>query len=503
MDIKMEENTVKKTMNEHMEMRKKHLGMLEESGVSPYGSKYVTSHTIGDILEKYKDLQEGEEGEEVSLAGRLMALREHGKASFGDIEDVTGSIQIYFKQNKLGKEKYDLLKFIDIGDFLGVKGKVFRTKKGELTVFLEDFTFLSKALRPPPEKYHGLKDVEMRYRMRYVDLLSNPDVRNNFVLRSKIISAIRSLLESKGFIEVETPSMSLLAGGANARPFVTHHNALDMDLYFRIATELYLKRLIVGGMDRVFEIGRIFRNEGIDTKHNPEFTLMELYWAYADYTDMIQITEDIFSYLCEKVTGSYEVEFDGNKINLKPPYEKITMEDAFRKYAGIEMKKLRELDYAREMAVKYNLDLSKKEDTAYIIDKVFGAAVEPHLIQPVFVIDYPIELSPLAKKNDEDPTLTYRFELFINSCEFANAFSELNDPVDQRERFMSQMKKKELYHDEEAHPLDEDYITALEYGMPPTGGLGLGIDRLIMLFTNSLSIRDVILFPLMKVKAEE
>lgn len=491
-----------KEMSEHVEMRLKNLDTLKEAGVNAYGSKYVTSSTIGEVTKKFKDLQESEEGDVVSLAGRLVALRSHGKASFGDLQDVTGQVQVYFKQNKVGKEKYDLLKAVDIGDFIGVKGQVFRTKKGELTVFLDDFTYLSKALRPPPEKFHGLKDVEMRYRRRYVDLLSNPEVRDQFVTRSRIISEIRRFLESKGFFEVETPSMSLIAGGANARPFTTHHNALDMDFYFRIAVELYLKRLIVGGMDRVFEIGRIFRNEGIDTRHNPEFTMMELYQAYADYEDMMKITEDIIGTVCENVIGTYTVKFMDYELNLKPPFERLTMEEAFMKYAGIEMKKLKELDYAREMAKKYELDLERKEDFAYILDKVFGAAVEPHLVQPVFIMDYPIELSPLAKKKDDDPGLTYRFELFMAHSEIANAFSELNDPADQRERFTSQIKKKELYHDEEAHPMDEDYVMALEYGMPPTGGLGMGIDRLVMMLTNSPSIRDVILFPLMKPRAE-
>ncbi|MCD4783879.1 MAG: lysine--tRNA ligase [Candidatus Eremiobacteraeota bacterium] len=488
------------SISEHMEMRIKNRDQLTQLGVNVYGSRYPTTGTIGEVVEKHKDLKESEEGEEVSIAGRLMALRGHGKASFGDIEDVTGSIQIYLKQNKIGEDKYKLLKFVDIGDFIGVKGKIARTRRGELTVFLEDFTFLTKSLRPPPEKYHGLKDVEIRYRRRYVDLLSNPDVRRKFLIRSKIISEMKSYLESRDFTEVETPSMSLIAGGANARPFTTHHNALNMDLYFRIATELYLKRLIVGGMDRVFEIGRIFRNEGIDTKHNPEFTMLELYWAYADYTDMMNLSEELISHLCEKILGTHEVEFDGKKLNLKPPFARITMEEAFRKYADIDMKKLRELDYARDIAEKYELNLERKEDVGYIINKIFDVSVEPHLVQPTFVMDYPIEISPLAKKKEDDPSLTYRFELFMANSEIVNAFSELNDPVDQKNRFLDQLKKKELFHDEEAHPLDEDYIMALEYGMPPTGGIGIGIDRLVMMMTDSPSIRDIILFPLMKQK---
>lgn len=492
------ENNIKSEVTEHMLQRMKHLEELRKLGINPYGARFERKNMIGDILKEHKNLQESEEGASVVVAGRLMALREHGKASFGDIEDVTGRIQLYFKQDKVGAEKYNLLKMVDIGDFLGVEGKVFRTRRGELTIFADSFTILSKALRTPPEKFHGLKDVEIRYRQRYVDLLSNPDVRKTFLIRSKVISTIRSLLESKGFIEVETPSMSLIAGGAMARPFITHHNALNIDLFFRIATELYLKRCIVGGLEKVFEIGRIFRNEGIDTRHNPEFTMMELYQAYADYTDMMKITEDIIANCCEKVLGTYEVEVNGKTINLKPPFERLTMKDAFLKYAGIDLNKMKNLKYAREAAQKYGLDLERKEDTAYIMDKVFSAAVEPHLIQPIFICDYPVEISPLAKKKDDDPGLTYRFELYVDSSEIANAFSELNDPEDQRQRFIDQVKKKEQFNDQEAHPLDEDYITALEYGMPPTGGLGIGIDRLVMLLTGTTSIRDVILFPLMK-----
>jgi lysyl-tRNA synthetase class 2 len=486
-----------------MEQRIRHRDQLREAGIDPYGSRFDRDSLIGGLLEKFQGLAESEEGEMVCVAGRLMALREHGKASFGDLADVTGSIQVYFKQDTLGHESYALLKLTDIGDFLGVRGKVFRTRRGELTIFAEEFKILSKALRPPPEKFHGLKDVEIRYRKRYVDLLSSPDVRKSFITRSRVISSIRSLLESKGFIEVETPSMTTIAGGAMARPFITHHNALDMDLYFRIATELYLKRCIVGGLEKVFEIGRIFRNEGIDTRHNPEFTMLELYQAYADYTDMMDITQEIISGACLDATGTYDIEIEGNAVSLKPPFQRLTMEEAFKKYGGLELKRLRDLDYARETARKHGIDLERKEDVAYIIDKLLQTLVEPHLIQPTFLCDYPIETSPLARKMDSDPTFTYRFELYINTWEIANAFSELNDPADQRERFMDQVRKKDLFKDDEAHPLDEDFVEALEYGMPPTGGLGIGIDRLIMLITGTPSIRDVILFPLMKPRAEE
>lgn len=495
------ETMTKEELSEHVLMRKKNLAELKEMGVNPYGQKFERSAHIGGLLEKFAELQESEEGGEVNIAGRLMAFRSHGKASFGDIEDITGRIQVYFKQNKVGAENYQVLKKVDIGDILGVRGKVFRTRRGELTVFVEEFTLLSKAVQPPPEKYHGLKDVEIRYRQRYVDLLSNKEVRDVFINRSKIISTMRNLLESKGFMEVETPSMSSLAGGAMARPFVSHHNALDMKLFFRIAPELFLKRCIVGGLEKVFEIGRVFRNEGIDTRHNPEFTIMELYQAYADYEDMMRITEDII-HACAEALGKLEVELEGNKINLKPPFARMTMAEAYKKYADIDMKRLREIDYAKEVAKKYHLDLERKEDIAYIMDKIFSAAVEPNLVQPTFITDYPIELSPLAKKREDDPTMTYRFELYINTWEVANAFSELNDPVDQRERFMSQVENKQKFDDDEAHPLDEDYITALEYGMPPCGGLGIGVDRLIMILSEKISIRDVILFPLLKPKAE-
>ncbi|MFP4499162.1 MAG: lysine--tRNA ligase [Vulcanimicrobiota bacterium] len=497
-EVKADEHNI----NEYMEQRINHREELEELGIHPYGMKYERSHSIDQVIEAHKELEESEEGETVQIAGRLMALREHGKVTFGNIVDVTGNIQIYLKKNVVGEENYQLLKKIDIGDILGAKGKIFKTRRGELTVFVEEFTILAKALRQPPEKYHGIKDVELRYRQRYVDLLSNPQVRDDFIKRSRIISVIRRQLEDKGFIEVETPSMSSLAGGASARPFTTFHNALEMELYFRIATELYLKRCIVGGLEKVFEIGRIFRNEGIDTRHNPEFTMLELYQAYADYTDMMQITEDIISNCCKEVNGSYKVELDGNTINLEPPYERITMKDAFKKYADINFDELRNISKAKEIAKKYNLELEREEDLAYLMDKIFGAAVEPYLIQPMFILDYPIEMSPLAKRKNDDPSLTYRFELFVNSSEIANAFSELNDPVDQRKRFEMQIENKEKFKDDEAHPMDEDYIEALEYGMPPTGGLGIGIDRLAMLILGKTSIRDVILFPLLKKKSE-
>lgn len=499
---RLEQDLIKTTGSEHVAQRVKHLQQLREMGIDPYTSGFEKTDNIGDIQEKYKDVEPGKEGGYAKIAGRLIALREHGKASFADIEDMSGSIQVYFKQNKVGKEKYQLIKLIDLGDFLGIEGAVSRTRRGELTVFVDDFDILAKALRPLPEKYHGLKDIEIRYRRRYLDLLSNPDVREDFITRSKIISQIRNFLESKGFLEVETPCMSMIAGGAMARPFITHHNALDLDLYFRIATELYLKRCVVGGMEKVFEMGRIFRNEGIDTRHNPEFTMLELYQAYADYNDMMDLTEKIIDTVCSQVLGTHEVEMDGVKINLKPPYPRITMAEAYKKYANIDMKKLRDLNYAREVAKKYSLELERKEDVAYIMDKIFAASVEPHLVQPTFILDYPIELSPLARKKKDDPILTYRFELYINTWEIANAFSELNDPIDQKQRFIQQVRKKEKFHDEEAHPLDEDYVMALEYGMPPTGGLGIGIDRLVMLLLGKSSIRDVILFPLLKPRSD-
>ncbi len=473
---------------------------LENAGLDPYGQRFERAHRMGDVQARYGEIEIGTEHDDVSVAGRLMALRSHGKTIFANLQDVTGTIQLYFRKDRMGEEAFELVKKVDLGDILGINGKIFRTKSGEVTIAVESFVPLSKSLHPLPEKWHGLKDIEVRYRQRYLDLMTNEQSREVFLKRSRIISSIRSFLDGRGFIEVETPCMNALAGGATARPFVTHHNALDVDLFLRIATELHLKRCIVGGLEKVYEIGRIYRNEGISTKHNPEFTMLELYEAYTDYTGMMEIVEALIEHICLNVQGGFEISYQGVGINLKPPFERLSMNEALIRHAGFSLKELREPEHARRIADELGIPYKKQEELGHLIDKVFEFKVEPHLVQPVFITDYPIEISPLAKRKKEDPSLTYRFELFINHSEIANAFSELNDPLDQRERFLYQLKLKEG-GDEDAHPLDEDYLNALEFGMPPTGGMGMGIDRLIMLFTDSPSIRDVILFPTLKPKA--
>jgi len=493
-----EETTTTISESEQELQRKENLKKLYEAGKKPYGGRFNVTTSVENIIKEFSEMEQDKEGPLVTIAGRLMAIREHGKATFGNLSDKGGQIQIYFKEDYVGKENYAILKYIDLGDIIGITGNIFKTRRGELTVLIRSFEILSKCLHPLPEKWHGLRDIEIRYRKRYLDLMTNEDVRKTFILRSKAISVIRTLLDGKGFIEVETPVMSSLAGGASARPFVTHHNTLDMNLFLRIATELYLKRCIVGGLEKVYEIGKAFRNEGISTKHNPEFTMIELYEAYGDYETMMRITEEIIAAVGEKVFNTYETPYkDGSMINLKPPYKRATFAQLLKEHGNIELKDLKDKNKAAEIAKKLNIDIEKNAPVAHIMDKIFETVVEPHLIQPTFVMDYPIELSPLAKKKDDDSDLTYRFELFINHNEIANAFSELNDPADQLERFQEQVKLKEEGADE-THPLDEDFIMALEYGMPPTGGLWIGIDRLMMLYTNSPSIRDVILFPLMK-----
>lgn len=474
------------------------MNAVRSGGTDPYGKRFDRTDDSRSLGEKYSHLEIGQEGEgTVSAAGRILSVRSHGKTSFITISDLYGNLQIYFRKDVLGEEKFALLKSLDIGDIIGVSGKMFRTKTGELTVFASVFEFLSKSLHPMPEKWHGLKDVELKYRRRYVDLIADEKSRKTFMARSKIVSSIRNYLDTKGFYEMETPCMSALAGGAAARPFITHHNTLGMDLYLRIATELHLKRCLVGGLEKVYEIGRLFRNEGIDTRHNPEFTTIEIYEAYSDYEGMMALAENLFRAAADTLSLGDSIEYQGRAISLKTPFKRMSMDEVLIKYGNVSMKDLRDPDKAADAAAKYGIPYKKGDSSGHLIEKVFEAAVEPHLVDPTFITDYPIEISPLAKKQAEDPTLTYRFELFICNMEFANAFSEINDPLDQRERFEAQAALKAA-GDEEAHVLDEDFLCALEYGMPPAGGMGIGIDRLAMLLTDSPSIRDVILFPTLK-----
>ncbi|MBQ7569176.1 lysine--tRNA ligase [bacterium] len=490
--------------NDQRQMRSEHLAALYAAHRNPYGKAFERTCPIADIAEKYGYLQPGEEKADdiISLAGRISSRRGHGKIMFMDLLDRSGRIQLYFKINTLGEDNYKMLELLDLIDMVTVTGYPFRTKRGELSLHVTAWDIAAKALQPPPAKFHGLKDVEVRYRQRYADLLSNADVRDVFIKRSRIISSIRRFLDGQGYLEVETPTLSTVAGGAAARPFITFHNALNTEMYLRIATELHLKRCIVGGLEKVYEIGRIFRNEGIDTTHNPEFTTIELYEAWSDYEGMMRITEGIIDNACKEVLGTHTVCLNGTEINLKPPYARRTMDSLLQEYAHISIAELRQPGRAREKAEELGVKLGDREFTlAHYIDKVFEAACEEHLVQPTFVIDYPIELSPLAKQREDDPSMTYRFELFVNCSELANAFSELNDPREQLKRFEAQQAQRDL--DDEAHPIDMDFIRALEYGMPPTGGMGMGIDRLVMLLTAQDSIRDVLLFPTMKTVKNE
>ncbi|CFX11377.1 Lysine-tRNA ligase, class II [Syntrophomonas zehnderi OL-4] len=487
------ETSQETNINELKKVRLEKLEELREMGINPFGSRYIRDTDTAAILQNYTAL----EGQKVSLAGRIMSKRRHGKAGFANLQDLTGNIQLYFKKDDIGEEKYELFKKMDIGDILGIKGFVFRTQKGEITVHVEDMQYLAKSLHPLPEKWHGLKDVELRYRQRYVDLIVNPEVRDVFIKRSRFIKALRNYLDDRGFLEVETPMMQPIAGGAAARPFITHHNALDMDLYLRIAPELYLKRLIVGGLEKVYEINRNFRNEGLSTRHNPEFTMLELYQAYGDWQDMMELAEDMISSVILKVNGSMQTEFEGKIIDFTPPWQRITMLEAINIHTGLDFTVLQTAQEAQAAAARLGLKVDAKSTRGEIINEVFEEYVEAHLVQPTFITGHPLEISPLAKKNAEHPEYTDRFELFIMQREIANAFSELNDPLDQQERFMKQVEKR-AQGDSEAHMMDEDYINALEYGMPPAGGMGIGIDRLIMLITNSPSIRDVILFPTLR-----
>jgi len=467
---------------------------LRSRGINPFGKRFEVQHHAADIVAEYP----ANDGQDVVIAGRLMAKRGHGKASFADLQDFSGKIQIYARVDDLGTEAYDLYKLLDIGDIIGVKGTVFRTKRGEISVNVKEFEILAKSLRPLPEKWHGLKDVDLRYRQRYLDLIVNPEVKDVFLKRIEIIRAMRHFLEERGFYEVETPMMQPIAGGAAARPFITHHNALDIDLYLRIAPELYLKRLLVGGFEKVFEINRNFRNEGISTKHNPEFTMMELYQAYADYEDMMEITESMISYVVQKVLGTLKINYQGREIDFTVPWARLSMLDAVRLYTGMDFSHF-DTEEAHRQAAELGVEVDKDAVWGQILNAVFEECVEDKLIQPTFITGHPVEVSPLAKRNPQNPRLTDRFELFVNSWELANAFSELNDPIDQRKRFEQQLEER-AKGDQEAHAMDEDFITALEHGMPPAGGLGIGIDRLVMILTDSPSIRDVILFPTMRPK---
>ena len=482
-------------MNQLMLVRREKLDKLKAEGKNPFKiTRFDRTHTSREIKDNYDEL----EGKDVTIAGRIMAKRIMGKASFCHIQDSTGKIQSYVSINELGEESYKAFKEDDIGDIIGITGFVFKTKTGEISIHAKELTLLAKSLRPLPEKFHGLKDTDLRYRQRYVDLIVNPEVKDTFEKRTKIIKTIREILDEKNYIEVETPILNTIAGGASARPFITHHNTLDIDMYLRIATELYLKRLIVGGFDRVYEIGRIFRNEGMDIKHNPEFTTIELYQAYANLEDIMNLTEELVSKVAMKVLGTTKITYQGQEIDLTPGWRRVTMIDAVKEATGVDFHNINTDEEAMEAAKKAGVPVDPIKTTrGDIIVAFFDEKVEETLIQPTIVYEYPIENSPLAKKTDADERMTQRFELFIGGREYANAFSELNDPIDQYERFLNQVKQREA-GDDEANMMDIDFVNALEYGMPPTGGVGMGIDRLVMLLTDEASIRDVLLFPTMK-----
>ncbi|MCF8568244.1 lysine--tRNA ligase [Alicyclobacillus tolerans] len=482
------------------EIRLSKLEELQNMSIDPYGHRFETTHHAADILA----FGEGKSKEDleanplqVKLAGRLMIKRGHGKASFAVVQDRTGTIQVYAKVDVLGQDLYHAYELLDLGDFIGVQGSVFRTNRGELTVLIEKLDILSKALRPLPEKWHGLKDVETRYRQRYLDLMVNPEIRKTFIDRSRIVQAMRTFLDDRGFLEVETPTLHAVASGAQARPFTTHHNALDLSLHLRIALELHLKRLIVGGLERVYEIGRVYRNEGISTRHNPEFTMMELYQAYADFHDIMDLTEDMIKYIANKVTGTLQLEYGEYQVDLESPWQRSHMVDLVKEQTGVDFWAVKSVEEARALAAQHGVAIKPSMEFGHIVNEFFEQKVEHTLIQPTFVYGHPVEVSPLAKKNKNDPRFTDRFELFIVGREHGNAFSELNDPIDQRERFEQQAAERDAGNDE-AQELDEDFLLAIEHGMPPTGGLGIGVDRLVMLLTNSPSIRDVLLFPLMR-----
>ena len=490
-----QQNQNQQDLREILQIRRDKLAALQEAGRNPFEiTRYDVTHHAQEVKDQFDQL----EGQTVSLAGRLMSKRGMGKVSFCDLKDKSGRIQIYARKDEMDEDAYDRFRKYDIGDIVGVKGDVFRTQKGEMSIRAHEITLLSKSLQPLPEKFHGLTDKELRYRQRYVDLIMNPESQRNFEIRSKFVAYLRRYLDNMGFMEVETPVLSPIAGGANARPFITHHNAQDIDMYMRIATELHLKRLIVGGLERVYEVGRIFRNEGMDTRHNPEFTTVELYQAYADFNDMMDLFEDLLSGAAMEILGTYEVDWQGEHVSLAPGWPRMTMAEAVNKYLGVDFMAIDSDDEAVAAAKAAGVDMDGKEPTwGNALYECFDQKVEDKVVQPTFITMHPVDVSPLAKRSPKDKRLTERFELFICRSEMGNAFSELNDPIDQKERFLKQVELR-AKGDDEAGMMDYDYINALEYGMPPTGGLGIGIDRCAMLLTGSDSIRDVILFPTMK-----
>ena len=482
-------------INEQMQVRIDKMHKIEEHGWKPFGHRFLFTHRAADIAAQFDELSEKET--EVTMAGRVMAIRGHGKTCFMDMQDKTGRIQVYVRKDVIGEENYALIKLMDIGDTVGITGTAFRTHMGELSIKAASVEMLSKSLRPLPEKWHGLKDVETRYRQRYVDLIVNPEVRETFVKRSQIIKSVREVLDSHDFLEVETPILNTIAGGAAARPFISYHNALDMQVYMRIAPELYLKRLIVGGMDRVYEMGRVFRNEGIDNRHNPEFTSVEIYQAFADYRDMMDLTEEVVVKTAEKVLGTTTINYEGTTIELASPWKRMSMIEAVKEYSGKDFTNVTDLEEARAIAKELNVAIEPTFGIGKIINACFEEYVEDKLVQPTFITGHPKEISPLAKSNPENPEITDRFEAYIYGREICNGFTELNDPIDQKERFLKQVEER-ANGDEEANMMDKDFVNALEYGLPPTGGLGIGIDRLVMFLTNSSTIRDVLFFPTMK-----
>ncbi|OAS85694.1 MULTISPECIES: lysine--tRNA ligase [Metabacillus] len=487
-------------LTDQLKVRREKLHTLKEKGLDPFGKRFERSHQTADILASYNDFDKEELEEKavsVTIAGRIMTKRGKGKAGFAHIQDLSGQIQIYVRKDAIGEDAYEIFNTADLGDIIGVTGVVFKTQVGELSIKVKTFELLTKSLRPLPDKFHGLKDIEQRYRQRYVDLIMSPESKKTFITRSKIIQAMRRYLDDQGYLEVETPTMHAIPGGASARPFITHHNALDMPLYMRIAIELHLKRLIVGGLEKVYEIGRVFRNEGVSTRHNPEFTMIELYEAYADYQDIMSLTENVIAHIAKEVLGTTTVQYGDYEVNLAPEWTRLHMVDAIKEYTGADFWKEMTIEEARNLAKHHNVEINDHMQYGHIVNEFFEQKVEEKLIQPTFIYGHPVEISPLAKKNDDDPRFTDRFELFIVAREHANAFTELNDPIDQKERFEAQLKEREQGNDE-AHLMDDDFIEALEFGMPPTGGLGIGIDRLVMLLTNSPSIRDVLLFPQMR-----